>query len=138
MVVSLGVYVKTFHPDWSPSPIKSALMTTAFPLNPTTNPDAELGYGAGHIDHVKADSLESKRNGIKPDGKKKFISQLQKDQKIVAMVGDGINDTAALAASDIGVAMGGSEKYQKGFLLSTSNTYECLHMHMMRSKKGMS
>ncbi|KAF9594794.1 hypothetical protein IFM89_034777, partial [Coptis chinensis] len=48
------VYVKNFHLDWSPSAIKSALMTTAFPLNPTTNLDAELGYGAGHIDPVKA------------------------------------------------------------------------------------
>ncbi|KAF9587381.1 hypothetical protein IFM89_001481 [Coptis chinensis] len=26
---------------------------SAFPLNPTTNPDAESGYGAGHIDPVK-------------------------------------------------------------------------------------
>lgn len=45
--------------------------------------------------------------GIKPDEKKKFISGLQKDQNIVAMVGDGINDTAALASSHVGVAMGG-------------------------------
>ncbi|PIA54549.1 hypothetical protein AQUCO_00900840v1, partial [Aquilegia coerulea] len=49
-----AAYVKSFHPDWSPSAIKSALMTTAFPLNATQNPDAELGYGAGHIDPVKA------------------------------------------------------------------------------------
>lgn len=46
-------------------------------------------------------------SGVKPDEKKKFISKLQKDQNIVAMVGDGINDTAALASSDIGIAMGG-------------------------------
>lgn len=44
--------------------------------------------------------------GVKPDEKKKFVSGLQKDQKIVAMVGDGINDTAALASSHVGVAMG--------------------------------
>ncbi|KAF9598132.1 hypothetical protein IFM89_025546 [Coptis chinensis] len=53
-VTGAAAYVKTFHPDWSPSAIKSALMTTAFNLNATRNPDAEFSYGAGHIDPVKA------------------------------------------------------------------------------------
>ncbi|CAL5329611.1 unnamed protein product [Camellia sinensis] len=46
-------------------------------------------------------------SGVKPDEKTKFIRQLQKDQNIVAMVGDGINDAAALASAHVGVAMGG-------------------------------
>ncbi|KAF6161082.1 hypothetical protein GIB67_007723 [Kingdonia uniflora] len=49
-----AAYVKTFHPDWSPSAIKSALMTTAFPMNATKNPDEEFAYGAGQIDPMKA------------------------------------------------------------------------------------
>lgn len=44
---------------------------------------------------------------VKPHEKRKFISQLQKKHRLVAMVGDGINDTAALASADVGIAMGG-------------------------------
>ncbi|XP_042479728.1 subtilisin-like protease SBT4.10 [Macadamia integrifolia] len=49
-----AAYVKTFHPSWSPAAIKSALMTTAFPLNPSYHKEAELAYGAGQIDPLQA------------------------------------------------------------------------------------
>ncbi|KAF8397397.1 hypothetical protein HHK36_016310 [Tetracentron sinense] len=50
-----AAYVKTFHPDWSPAAIKSALMTTASPMNADTKfQDREFAYGSGHIDPVKA------------------------------------------------------------------------------------
>ncbi|KAI3799890.1 hypothetical protein L1987_35195 [Smallanthus sonchifolius] len=49
-----AVYVKSFHPTWSPTMIKSALMTTATPMSPTKNPDAEFANGSGHIDPLKA------------------------------------------------------------------------------------
>ncbi|XP_047319741.1 subtilisin-like protease SBT4.6 [Impatiens glandulifera] len=53
-VVGAAAYVKSRHPDWSASAIKSSLMTTAWTMNKKYNVDAELGYGAGHIDPVKA------------------------------------------------------------------------------------
>ena len=55
--------------------------------------------GKAGIAHYKA--------GVLPQDKAAFISQLQHEGKKVAMVGDGINDSAALAQADLSIAMGG-------------------------------
>jgi len=56
-----------------------------------------MAQSAG-IEHYKSNFL--------PVDKVTFVKQLQSEAKVVAMVGDGINDSAALAQADLSIAMG--------------------------------
>lgn len=64
------------------------------------------GDNAATASHVAAQTgITSFEANLLPADKLTYIEQLQRGGKVVAMIGDGINDSAALAQADISMAM---------------------------------
>ncbi|CAL0328176.1 unnamed protein product [Lupinus luteus] len=53
-VSGIAAYLKTFHLDWSPAAIKSALMTSTQTMKGSTNDIGEYAYGSGHVNPISA------------------------------------------------------------------------------------
>ncbi len=97
----------------------AGLITVSDPLKPTTQQAIHALQQDGiHIMMVTGDSLTTAKAiakilnitdieaNVLPQNKYEVVQRLHHDGRIVAMAGDGINDAAALAEADIGIAMG--------------------------------
>jgi P-type Cu+ transporter len=88
---------------------------------------------------ARAVGIEDIHADIRPEGKAAIIKQLQETGVKVAMVGDGINDTPALAQADLGIALGSGSDIAKetGQIILVSPSLKNVAIAMRLSRATM-
>lgn len=116
---ALGKTVMYLVQDFGGQVFLQGLIAVADPVKP----NAKSAIDALHADGVKivmatgdapqtaaavaqALGIDEVRAGVLPEGKQKLVEDLKASGHTVAMAGDGVNDAPALAAADVGLAMG--------------------------------
>ena len=97
----------------------AAVIAVADPIKPTTPKALELLAQDGvHVVMLTGDNrttaqavarhlgIENVEAEVLPDQKSAVVEKLRQQGRVVAMAGDGVNDAPALAAADVGIAMG--------------------------------
>src|SRR5687768_4576022 len=80
--------------------------------------------------HIAAElGIKNVMSQVLPQQKEKVIAKLMSEKKIVAMVGDGVNDAPALTRADLGIAIGSGTDVaieSAGIILVQSNPLDVL------------
>ncbi|KDP39759.1 hypothetical protein JCGZ_02779 [Jatropha curcas] len=117
-----AAYVKSFHPDWSPSAIKSALMTTATPMK-IKDVDTDLGAGSGQMNPVKA---------VHPG----LVYDISVSSYLSFLCKEGYNSTT------IGKLIGGEKKYNCSSFKPAKGTdglnYPSMHLQLKNNMTSIS
>jgi Cu+-exporting ATPase len=114
-----GQTVSLLAEPGTPVPLRGAFAFADAPRATSAATIAALGRAGVHAvmltgDHARSATALARQLGIEdvrasllPDDKLRLVGELRAAHGGIAMVGDGINDAPALAAADLGIAMGG-------------------------------
>ena len=99
--------------------VLAGAITVADPIKPTTAAALDALRAAGmRIVMLSGDNqaaadavgralgIDTVHGGVLPEDKQRIVRSLRAEGRVVAMAGDGVNDAPALAAADVGIAMG--------------------------------